>query len=160
MTDLRLTSARQLRVLVVDDCEDIRDVLCSCIERAGHLPRTAGDGHEAVELVQRESFDVMLLDLNMPRMGGVEVARWLQAHPDVAPAMRLVVVTARDGEDLPPLSELGVHSVLPKPMPLQRLRTLLAATLDDLGSAERAPLHPERRAAFVIPLEQHLAYQA
>ena len=136
MTDLELEGARQLRFLVVDDCEDICEVLCCFIERAGHLTRTAGDGVEALELLQRESFDVMLLDLHMPRMGGVAVARWLQAHPDVAPAMRIVVVTASDVGNMALLLELGVASVLPKPLPLQRLRSLMTQTAQDLESSQ------------------------
>lgn len=136
MTDLRSTGSRRLRVLVVDDSEDIRDVFCCFIERGGHLTRTAGDGLEALEIVQRESFDVMLLDLSMPRMGGVEVARWLQAHPDVAPAMRVIVVTAWGGGNATLLRELGVTAVLPKPLPLQRLTALLDETLQDLESSQ------------------------
>ena len=58
------TGAQQLHFLVVDDNEDIRDVFCRLVERAGHLASTARDGLEAVEILQRESFDVMLLDLS------------------------------------------------------------------------------------------------
>ena len=132
MNDPQLEGARQLRVLVVDDCVDIRDVLSCVIERDGHLSRTAGDGLEAVEILQHESFDMMLLDLSMPRMNGVEVARWLQAHPDVAPTMRVVAITAWGEENMESLMEFGVASVLPKPLPLQRLKALMAETLQDL----------------------------
>jgi CheY-like chemotaxis protein len=130
MSDLQ--HARQLRVLVVDDCEDIRDVFRCFVERSGHLARTASDGQEAVEILQRESFDLMLLDLNMPRMNGVAVARWLQAHPDVAPSMRVVAVTAWGHESMESLMQFGVASVLPKPLPLQRLRALMTETVQHL----------------------------
>jgi CheY-like chemotaxis protein len=130
--DDQLEGARQLRVLVVDDCGDIRDVFSCVIERDGHLSRTAGDGLEAVEILQHESFDMMLLDLSMPRMNGVEVARWLQAHPDVAPAMRVVAITAWGEENMESLMEFGVASVLPKPLPLRRLKALMTETLQDL----------------------------
>lgn len=130
MADLQ--HARQLRVLVVDDCEDIRDVFSCSIERSGHLACTANDGQDAVEILQRESFDLMLLDLNMPRMSGVEVARWLQAHPDVAPSMRVVAVTAWGHESMESLVQFGVTSVLPKPLPLQRLRALMTETVEHL----------------------------
>ena len=132
MNDLELEGARQLRVLVVDDCVDIRDVFSSVIERDGHLSRTAGDGLEAVEILQHESFDMMLLDLSMPRMNGVEVARWLQAHPDVAPVMRVVAITAWGEENMESLMEFGVASVLPKPLPLRRLKALMTEMLQDL----------------------------
>ena len=136
MPNLRPEGARQLRILVVDDCEDIRDVFCLFIARTGHLTRTACDGQEAVEILQEESFDLMLLDLTMPRMGGIEVARWLQAHPDVAPAMHVVVVTAWGGQNVKPLTELGVKPVIQKPLPLQRLNARIAETLLDLESPQ------------------------
>jgi CheY-like chemotaxis protein len=123
-----------LRFLVVDDNEDIRDVFCRLVERSGHLVATAEDGHAAVEVLQDESFDVMLLDLTMPRMGGVEVVRWLRAHPEVAPAMRIVIISAWAGEHRAVLQELGVETVMQKPLRIQQLTDLIAETLHDIES--------------------------
>ena len=89
---------------------------------------------EAVETLQRESFDVMLLDLTMPRMNGVEVVRWLRDHPDVAPTMRVVVISAWAGEHRAVLQELGVETVMQKPLRIQQLTDLIAETLLDLES--------------------------
>jgi CheY-like chemotaxis protein len=123
---------RELRFLVVDDNEDIRDVFCRLVERAGHVASTASDGQEAVDVLQTESFDVMLLDLTMPRMNGVEVVRWMRAHPDVAPTMRVVVISAWAGEHRAVLQELGVESVMQKPLRIQQLTDLITETLLDL----------------------------
>ncbi len=126
--------ARELSFLVVDDNEDIRDVFCRLVERAGHLASTAGDGQEAVDTLQREQFDVMLLDLTMPRMNGVDVVRWLKSHPDVAPALRVVVISAWAGEHRAVLQELGIETVMQKPLRIQQLTDLIAETLLDLES--------------------------
>ncbi len=126
--------ARQLRFLVVDDNEDIRDVFCRLIERAGHDAETAVDGQEAVETLQRETFDVMLLDLTMPRMTGVDVVRWLRAQPDVAPDLRIVVISAWAGEHRAVLQELGITTVMQKPLRIQQLTDLIAETLRDMES--------------------------
>ena len=67
----------------------------------------------------------MFLDLSMPRMSGEEVVRWLRAHPDVAPGLRIVVVSAWAGDKRPTLHELGVDAVLPKPFRKQQLLDLL-----------------------------------
>ncbi len=123
--------ARQLRFLVVDDYEDIREVFSRYVERAGHLATSAIDGQHAVEILQRESFDVMLLDLTMPRMDGAEVVRWLAAHPDVAPSMRTVMVTAWAVENSDMLTELGVESVLRKPLRLNELDLLIDRVVQD-----------------------------
>ena len=120
---------RELRFLVVDDNEDIRDVFCRLVERAGHGATTASDGQEAVEILQRELFDVMLLDLTMPRMNGVDVVRWMRTHPDVAPTMRVVVISAWAGEHRAVLQELGIEDVMQKPLRIQQLTDLIEETL-------------------------------
>jgi CheY-like chemotaxis protein len=125
---------RQLRFLVVDDNEDIRDVFCRLVERAGHEASTAVDGQDAVETLEAATFDVMLLDLTMPRMTGVEVVRWLRERPDVAPDMRIVVISAWAGEHRAVLQELGITTVMQKPLRIQQLTELIAETLRDLES--------------------------
>ena len=129
-----MSNERQLRFLVVDDNEDIRDVFCRLVERAGHAASTAYDGQDAVETLERERFDVMLLDLTMPRMTGVEVVRWLRDRPDVAPALRVVVISAWAGENRAVLQELGITTVMQKPLRIQQLTDLIAETLRDLES--------------------------
>ncbi|MCY4728795.1 response regulator [Nocardioides sp. STR2] len=129
-----MSNERQLRFLVVDDNEDIRDVFCRLVERAGHVASTAYDGQDAVETLERERFDVMLLDLTMPRMTGVEVVRWLRDRPEVAPALRIVVISAWAGENRAVLQELGITTVMQKPLRIQQLTDLIAETLRDLES--------------------------
>ena len=129
-----MSDERQLRFLVVDDNEDIRDVFCRLVERAGHVASTAYDGQDAVETLERERFDVILLDLTMPRMTGVEVVRWLRDRPDVAPALRIVVISAWAGENRAVLQELGITTVMQKPLRIQQLTDLIAETLRDLES--------------------------
>lgn len=127
-------TGQQLRFLVVDDNEDIRDVFQRLVERAGHLVSTAADGQEAVEMLQAGTYDVMLLDLTMPRMNGVEVVRWMRAHPQVAPDVRVVVVSAWAGEHRAVLQELGITTVMQKPLRIQQLSDLIAETLLESGS--------------------------
>ena len=117
--------ASTLKFLVVDDEEDIRDVLTQLVQRLGHNASTATDGLEAVDALQQENFDVMLLDIAMPRMSGLGVARWLHDNPDVAPTMWTIVLSAWANQSRAPLQELGVHTVLEKPMRLQQLRDLI-----------------------------------
>ena len=129
--------AGQLHFLIVDDSEDIRDILCRLVERAGHRASAADDGLHAVQALQRDTVDVMLLDLTMPRMDGVDVMRWLRAHPDVAPAMRVVVVSAWAGEHRAVLQELGVLEIMQKPLRVHQLTMLIAQTLRDLETSIR-----------------------
>ncbi len=110
------------RVLVVDDDDDIREVLGLMVERLGNVAFFARDGVEAVEALQAEKFDLMLLDLTMPRMSGEDVLRWLREHPDVAPGLRVVVVSALAKESRATLEELDVDVVLEKPVRAAQFR--------------------------------------
>lgn len=116
---------RQLRFLIVDDTEDMRDVMARMVERAGHLADKAEDGVEAIVALSAHRYHVMLLDLLMPRMSGEEVVRWLHAHPDRAEGMRTVVVTAWAGDRRGTLQELGVETVLAKPFRLHQMTDLI-----------------------------------
>lgn len=121
---------RQLRFLVVDDTEDIREVMSRMVQRQGHVVEEASDGLEAVEMLQQGRYDVMLLDLSMPRMTGEEVVRWLHDHPEHGHGVRIVVVSAWAGDKRPVLQELGVVDVMPKPLRRQQLEEIIADSLD------------------------------
>lgn len=122
---------RQLRILVVDDTDDIRELMMRMVERAGHAAEGAADGVEATIALAAHRYDVMLLDLSMPRMSGEDVVRWLDAHPDRAQCMRTVVVTAWAGDRRGALHELGITTVLPKPFRRQHLIDLIVDITTD-----------------------------
>jgi len=68
-----------LRILVVDDEEDICEILYKYFSRAGHIVKTVDNGAEAVELTEREDFDLVLCDMTMPDITGYEVIKALNA---------------------------------------------------------------------------------
>ena len=113
-------------VLICDDSAFARKQMARAIPDGWDvLLHFAKDGQEALEMIRAGKGDVMFLDLSMPRMSGEEVVRWLRAHPDVAPGLRIVVVSAWAGDKRPTLHELGVDAVLPKPFRKQQLLDLL-----------------------------------
>ena len=123
-----------LRFLVVDDNEDIRDLLVRMVERLGHAADQASDGVEATERLRENRYDMMLLDLTMPRMGGEDVVRWVNEHPDRGEGLEIVIVSAWAGEQRAVLQELGVTRILPKPLRSQQLSDLIAQTASEQGS--------------------------
>ena len=143
MTHGKVTT--MLKFLVVDDDEDVRDVLCQMVQRLGHAASTASDGLEALAALRQERFDVMILDISMPRMSGMGVARWLHDHPDIAPGMWTIVLSAWTSESRPVLQEWGVDTVVEKPIGLQQLRDLIA-----LGPTR--PALPEPRMRRILRL--------
>jgi signal transduction histidine kinase/ActR/RegA family two-component response regulator len=66
---------RRLRLLVVDDEEPLRQILCELLEHLGHEVRLAEGGYQALELFESEKFDAVLTDIGMPSMNGWELAR-------------------------------------------------------------------------------------
>ena len=129
--------SRQLRFLVADDTEDMRDLMVRMVERAGHTAEEAADGVEAIVALSMHRYDVVLLDLSMPRMSGEDVVRWLNADPQRAEGLRIVVVTAWGGERRGTLQELGVTTVLAKPFRLQQLTDLIADVTGEVTAGDR-----------------------
>jgi DNA-binding response OmpR family regulator len=84
------------RILIVDDEEIARVSLAEILRLEGYEIRTASGGASAVELLHKEHFDVMVLDLKMPDMGGIDV---LKAIMDTLPDLKVIVLTAHGSMD-------------------------------------------------------------
>ena len=123
-------AARVLRVLVADDAEIVRDLMRRMIEKLGHVVDEAEDGQEAVEAIQSQRYDLLLLDLSMPRMSGIDVARWLNAHPEHLEGLTIAIVSASSRDERPILNELGISLFLPKPLRRQELTDLIDGLVD------------------------------
>jgi DNA-binding response OmpR family regulator len=68
-----------MKLLIVDDCVDIVNILSSFLELSGHEIDKALDGIEAAELLRSNSYDVVITDAEMPRMGGAELCRFIKS---------------------------------------------------------------------------------
>ena len=79
------------RVLVVDDEPNMRKVLCALLERSGYEVLSAGDGREAQKCLQRGGIDVVMTDIRMPRMNGLELLAWCSTE---VPDLPVIVITA------------------------------------------------------------------
>lgn len=107
----------QIKVLVVDDNEDLLDTLSLILKRYGFNVATAYDGVSAVDAFQADDFDVTLMDVVMPHMNGVEAFQQIrQIDPDAA----VILMTAYSDEELlrQALAE-GVHEVAHKPIRIE-----------------------------------------
>ncbi|MGZ5314554.1 MAG: response regulator transcription factor [Solirubrobacterales bacterium] len=114
------------RVLVVEDDEAIADVLRRSLRAEGHEVRTAGDGVEGLRAAEEFAPDLVVLDLGLPRLDGIEVAKRLRAESDVP----ILILTARaETEDRVEGLDSGADDYLPKPFEraelLARVRALL-----------------------------------
>jgi two-component system response regulator RegX3 len=108
------------QVLVVEDEESFVDALGVGLDREGFDVTVARDGHEAVTLFDKGSFDFVLLDLMLPKMSGLDVCRFIRAKSDVP----IIIVSAKGEEvDMVLMLELGADDYVTKPY---RLRELVA----------------------------------
>lgn len=114
---------RRLRLLVVEDVELNRCIAGTLLEDEGHELRFAVDGYGALELHEREDFDAVLLDIHLPDLDGMEVARRIRRHPDARKAhVRIVALTASvTTDEVGRYREAGVDAVVGKPFDFDEL---------------------------------------
>jgi len=145
----RGAAARKLRILAADDNPTNREVLGKILERGGHAATIVADGEEALDALERDSFDVVLLDRNMPGMGGMEALRAIrllnQGRERLPVAMLSADVTPEAKREA---LEAGFDAFLPKPIEAVRLldevQSLGASRAEE---GRRADAHPAARAS-------------
>jgi len=123
--------SRRLKVLVVDDNDDFVQMLTLGIEGMGHEVRSALDGQTAISAALSYRPDVVLLDLGLPIVSGIDVARKLRRHREIAQT-RIVAMTGWGQEqDRRRTQEAGFDHHLTKPVNPEELEMLLAAFATD-----------------------------
>jgi DNA-binding response OmpR family regulator len=114
------------RILVVDDEPSIREVVSLYLARAGYQVTTAGDGQAALDELARRAFDLVVLDLMLPKVDGLEITRRLRATSDTP----IIMLTARSEEIDRILGlELGADDYVTKPFSPQELVSRVRAVL-------------------------------
>jgi two-component system chemotaxis response regulator CheY len=110
-----------IRILTIDDSKTMRDMLMLTLADAGFDVIQAVDGQEGVDLLERENVDVVITDINMPRMDGYEVVRQLRARPEHKTTPILVLTTESETEKKNIAREAGATGWLVKPFDPERL---------------------------------------
>jgi diguanylate cyclase (GGDEF)-like protein len=104
------------RVLIVDDVEDNRALLGRRFAKRGYLVAEAENGYKALDLIEQQAFDLVLLDILMPGIDGIEVLKRIRARhsPDILP---VIMVTAKaSNTDIVQALELGANDYITKPV--------------------------------------------
>jgi len=140
-------AVRSSAILVVDDNAANRDVLARRLTREGHKVVTAANGASALDLVARQDFDIILLDLIMPEMSGFEVLRRLKASEQTS-HIPVIVISALDELDtVVRCIEAGAEDYLTKPFNPILLRARVGVSLEKKFLRDR-----EKK--FIADLEQ------
>ena len=130
---------RSAHVLVVDDNATNRMVAEALCEMFDCTSECVEDGVEAVEAARSGRFDLILMDIRMPRMDGVEATKAIRALPGRAGAVPIIALTANaDPEDAQSYIACGMHAVVEKPIKPERLLQAINAALPDVGGRAAA----------------------
>ena len=129
MTGSRET--KKVKILVVDDEESIRDFLQIMLKRDGHLVSVCASGKEALKLCEKEEFSVLVTDIAMPEMNGIELLQKLkQKYPGIA----VIVMTAHgSAESAVQAMKLGAEDYLTKPFQIDEMRLAIENSLNSLA---------------------------
>jgi len=124
--DLPYRAQRSLRIMVAEDNPVNRKVIGKILERAGHTVRFVVNGNQALDALESENFDAVLLDVNMPQTSGLDVAKLYRfAHPE-EPHLPLVALTAdATTEARLACEQAGMDAFLTKPVESRKLLELL-----------------------------------
>jgi len=123
---------RAPRILLVDDEQPIQTLLSFPLQRDGYDVVQASDGREALNRFSEQTFDLVVLDVMMPRMDGLEVCRRLRARSSVP----IIMLTAKSEEIDKVLGlELGADDYITKPFSMREFRSRVKAALRRAGMA-------------------------
>lgn len=123
-------------IMVVDDEPQIRRVLRATLTSQGYALIEARSGEEALEMVRQERVDLILLDVNMPGIDGIETCRELRQGSDVP----IIMLTVRGAErDKVRALDAGADDYVVKPFPIQELLARIRAALRRATAAEEIP---------------------
>ena len=137
-----------LRVLVVDDVDANRRLAQAMLRRFGHLCEVASSGLEAVEKAVAGRYDVVLMDIQMPGINGIEAARRIRERLGALP--RIIAVTANDlPGDRERCRAAGMATCVTKPIQLEALR----AALEQSAAGAAGPLAPPAERAPEVAID-------
>lgn len=118
-------SSSALRILVVEDGKNAADILAMFFELEGHEVGVAYDGAQAVNLAESLRPHLILMDIGMPRMNGLEAARRIRATTGAGNAVIVALSGLDQEEDKRQCSEAGIDDHLAKPVAPDELRALI-----------------------------------
>ena len=150
-------TTERLNTLVVDDETSFRRVLRTSLAASGFAIEEARSGEEAVAILSQCTFDLVLLDVNMPGIGGVQACREIRAQ---TPKVGIVMVTVQDGEsEMVRALEAGADDYITKPIRFRELVARLRAVLRRLRIENAVEPTLLRAGDLDLDINRHVLYR-
>ncbi len=129
---------RPARILLAEDLPMNQELACAILNRAGHQVEIANDGEEALKAAGENAYDLVLMDIQMPRMDGVTATRLIRQLPGRAGKVPILAMTANVlAEQVAEFMAAGMNGLVPKPIEQRALRAAISAVLaKQEGAAE------------------------
>jgi len=121
-----------MKILVVDDCATTRKLLTLYLKSKGYEVVTAENGLDGLEKVGKENVNLVLSDLNMPYMDGLEFVKSLRANPDTAELPLVMVTTEADPEEKEKAMKAGANGYMIKPVTAEMVAENIKKIMKDL----------------------------
>ena len=125
------------KVLVVEDHADSREMLKITLTSEGYSVITSEDGQVGLDVAKRERPDIIITNINMPNMDGIEMVEHLRQQPELADVI-IVVLSAVRTEDPRAFINAGVNAVLSKPVQLKELLQTMSGALNAIASNNKS----------------------
>lgn len=127
---VNVVEQRSLRILVAEDTKVNQMLITRILHKMGHDIDVAKNGLEAVQLARETTYDLILMDLQMPEMDGIEATATILREAGSRDKPRVVAVTANDdGDNRQRCAEVGMDDFVSKPFTIKRLQAVVEATL-------------------------------
>jgi len=135
----RDANRRRYQILVAEDNAVNQRVIVGILERAGHRVRVVDDGEQALDVLENERFDVVIMDLNMPELGGLDAARAYRFMDPEAIQVPIIMLSADvTSEAMKECEDAGIDAFLPKPIEARRLLDTIASLIAKRATAQAA----------------------
>lgn len=111
------------RILIVDDQLGIRLLLKEILQKEGYSTFQAANGYQAIEITKKENPDLVLLDMRLPEMNGIEI---LQELKKISPDIRVIIMTAYGEQELIDTAKnIGILDYITKPFEIEEIRRIV-----------------------------------
>jgi two-component system, OmpR family, KDP operon response regulator KdpE len=146
--------AKPVKILIVDDEPAIRRALGVALTAGGHVVESAQSGEDAIEAIHQQPFDLVLLDINMAGMGGLEACRRIRP---LAPNTGIVMITVCDSlEEKVTALDSGADDYITKPFLLRELLARLRALMRRTGCEQQVEVDVVRAGSLELDIRRRL----